>query len=78
MSGDRGTLPSWPIVRLGLPVSYNHHTEADFAASELARMFAGDRSLCYAAEPAPAAISSSASYEGSSPRAGVTSFAGAS
>jgi hypothetical protein len=47
-------------------VSYNHHTEADFAASELARLFADDPSLCYAAGTAPAALSTTASYEASS------------
>jgi hypothetical protein len=47
-------------------VSYTHHTEADFAASELARMFASDPSLCYASDTSPAAVSASASYEGSS------------
>ena len=47
-------------------MSYTHHTEADFAASELARMFAADPSLCYAGGVIPAGISTSASYEASS------------
>ncbi len=47
-------------------MSYNHNAEADFAASELARMFAFDPSLCYDASTVPATLSASASYEPSS------------
>src|SRR5688572_11779146 len=46
-------------------MSYAHNTEADFAASELARMFAHTPSLCYSASTAPS-VSASATYEPSS------------
>ncbi len=44
-------------------MSYNHNTEADFAASELARMFVADPALCYSANQLPRGLSASASYE---------------
>ena len=47
-------------------MSLTHNAEADFAASELARMFVADAGLCYAASARPAALSASASYEPSS------------
>ena len=43
--------------------SFSHNTEADFAASELARMFVRIPSLCYAEGELPAGLSASASYE---------------
>jgi len=46
---------------------YDHNAEADFAASEVARMIVADLGLCYdAAGPRPPAVSASASYEPSS------------
>jgi hypothetical protein len=45
---------------------YNHNAEADFAASEIARLFVADPLLCYEAAAVPASISASASYESSS------------
>lgn len=47
-------------------MSYTHNAEADFAASELARMFAADPHICYSSGTCPTAISSNASYEPSS------------
>lgn len=47
-------------------MSYDHNTEADFAASEVARMLVQDPGLCYEAVGRPASISASASYEPSS------------
>lgn len=45
---------------------YDHNAEADFAASEVARMLVADPGLCYDAAARPATISASASYEPSS------------
>jgi hypothetical protein len=42
---------------------YDHNAEADFAASEVARMLVADPGLCYDASSCPATISASASYE---------------
>lgn len=68
--GTPGCLPrSWPLVSLVVrhpAVSYQHNAEADFAASELARLFAADPGFCYEDSTKPAAISASASYEPSS------------
>jgi hypothetical protein len=47
-------------------MSYSHNSEADFAGSELARIFAASPQLCYAAPTVPAAVSATASYEPSS------------
>jgi hypothetical protein len=47
-------------------MSYSHNAEADFAASELARMFAADPRICYAETACPSALSTNASYEPSS------------
>ncbi len=47
-------------------VPYSHNAEADFAGSELARLFAADPGLCYEVSTRPAAISASATYEPSS------------
>jgi len=47
-------------------MTYSHNAEADFAASELARLFAGDPRLCYAKDTVPSAMSAYASYEASS------------
>jgi len=47
-------------------MNYNHNAEADFAASELARMFAVNPSICYKGSTLPAGLSTSASYELSS------------
>lgn len=47
-------------------MSYNHNAEADFAASELARMFVADPRICYDDETLPGEISSTAAYESSS------------
>lgn len=48
-------------------MAYDHNAEADFAASEVARMLVGDLGLCYdSGAPRPASISASASYEPSS------------
>jgi len=47
-------------------MSYGHNAEADFAASELARMFAADPRICYAEATCPSALSANASYEPSS------------
>lgn len=47
-------------------MSYSHNAEADFAASELARMFAADPRLCYSTATQPSALSTNASYEPSS------------
>jgi hypothetical protein len=47
-------------------MSYSHNAEADFAASELARMFAADPRICYAETTRPSALSTNASYEPSS------------
>ena len=45
-------------------MTYNHNAEADFAASELARMLVANPSLCYdGSATIPASISASASYE---------------
>lgn len=46
-------------------MSLSHNAEADFAASELARMIVADPSLCYGATP-PAGLSATAAYEPSS------------
>lgn len=43
-----------------------HNLEADFAASELARQFVTNPSLCYSASATPAGISATASFENSS------------
>lgn len=48
-------------------MSYAHDAEAEFAASELARMFLADPKLCYAAQNPPT-ISTSATYEPSGTR----------
>jgi hypothetical protein len=46
---------------------YDHNAEADFAASEVARMLVADLGLCYdITGPRPTTISASASYEPSS------------
>lgn len=47
-------------------MSYDHNAEADFAASEVARMLVADPGLCYETVGRPATISASASYEPSS------------
>jgi hypothetical protein len=47
-------------------MSYTHNSEADFAASELARMFVAQPSLCYGVDSLPEGVSASASYEPSS------------
>lgn len=48
-------------------MSYDHNAEADFAASEVARMLVANPLLCYdAAGPSPTTVSTSASYEPSS------------
>ncbi len=47
-------------------MSYTHNAEADFAASELARMFAVDPGICYSLTTRPSALSTNASYEPSS------------
>jgi hypothetical protein len=44
----------------------SHHTEADFAASELARMFMQTPTLCYPNTAIPQGLSAMASYEPSS------------
>jgi hypothetical protein len=44
-------------------VSYSHNAEADFAGSELARIFAADPQLCYAGIERPPEISVSATNE---------------
>ena len=44
----------------------SHNVEADFAASELARMFAADPTLCYDPASLPSGLSATASYEPSS------------
>ncbi|MBI2380206.1 MAG: hypothetical protein HYV16_05600 [Gammaproteobacteria bacterium] len=47
-------------------MSYDHNAEADFAASEVARMLVADPGLCYEVATRPSTISASASYEPSS------------
>lgn len=47
-------------------MSYGHNSEADFAGSELARMFAAAPSLCYTPSTLPTSLSTSATYEPSS------------
>lgn len=47
-------------------MTYSHNAEADFAASELARMFAADPCLCYTSDTRPSGLSTNASYEPSS------------
>lgn len=47
-------------------MSYNHNAEADYAASELARMVAINPGLCYNESTIPTGLSASASYESSS------------
>ncbi len=47
-------------------MSLNHNAEADFAASELARMFVHNPSLCYPSSSLPGGLSATASYEPSS------------
>lgn len=47
-------------------MSYDHNAEADFAASEVARMLVADPGLCFDAATRPATLSASASYEPSS------------
>jgi hypothetical protein len=47
-------------------MSASHNEEADFAASELARIFVGTPGLCYANGPRPAGLSAAATYEPSS------------
>lgn len=57
--------PHWhyrPAAR-SCRVSLTHNSEADFAASELARMFVADSTLCYAGRPAMGGLSATASYE---------------
>jgi hypothetical protein len=44
-------------------MSVTHNAEADFAASELARMFAASPDFCYANAAVPAGLSTTASYE---------------
>lgn len=44
-------------------MSLLHNAEADFAASELARMFVGDTTLCYGPAGFAAGLSATASYE---------------
>lgn len=44
-------------------MTYSHNSEADFAGSELARLFVADPTLCYGSAAAPAAISASATAE---------------
>lgn len=44
----------------------SHNSEADFASSELARMFVATPSLCYSAASVPATLNATASYEPSS------------
>jgi hypothetical protein len=46
-------------------MSLLHNAEADFAASELARMFVGDPKLCYDVSALPAGVSATASHEAS-------------
>lgn len=41
----------------------SHNTEADFASSELARMFVATPTLCYPAASAPTTLSATAAYE---------------
>ena len=57
---------------------YAHNSEADFAGSELARIFVGQPELCYAESASPPSLSASATYEPAStgwPRAdGVVSL----
>jgi hypothetical protein len=47
-------------------LSVGHNEEADFAASELARMFVADPTLCYETAHLPAGLSATASHEPSS------------
>lgn len=47
-------------------MSLTHNAEADFAGSELARMFVANPSLCYADDALPSGLSASATYEPSS------------
>ena len=47
-------------------MSYDHNAEADFAASEVARMLVADPSLCFDVATRPVTLSASASYEPSS------------
>lgn len=65
-----GCRRAWPAIRNCLrvtgEVTYSHNAEADFAGSELARMFAADASLCYEEAGVPNALSASASNEASS------------
>ena len=49
-------------------MSYAHHIEADFAASQVARMFEADPSLCFASKQMPPRFSASAAYESSGSR----------
>lgn len=44
-------------------MTYSHNSEADFAGSELARMFVADPTLCYDSATMPAGISASATAE---------------
>lgn len=44
-------------------MTFSHNTEADFVASELARMFVSEPSLCYAERDTPITLSATASYE---------------
>lgn len=46
-------------------MSYNHNSEADFAASELARLFVDSPSLCFPPSRVPRSLSATASYEAS-------------
>ena len=49
-------------------MSYAHHVESDFAASQVARMFEADPSLCFASKQTPPNFSASAAYEPSGSR----------
>lgn len=44
-------------------MDFSHNAEADFAASELARMFVADPKLCYPPASVPAGLSATAAYE---------------
>lgn len=51
---------------MSVTMIYNHNAEADFAASEIARLFVANPLLCYDAAAVPTSLSASASYESSS------------
>lgn len=44
-------------------MDFNHNAEADFAASELARMFVANPALCYSGGTLPSGLSATAAYE---------------